>query len=412
MYNIFFVIIFAHVIIIVLFQINKINCDFCYDKKSKKLKDFDGSRRNLIRFDSATSCAINYFDVGSISQLALNVIHDAKSLRFLDLSSNRISTILNDTFNQFLELENLKLGDNFLIEVQTHYFNGLQELSILNLSSNLISNIEKNSFKSLKSLLWLNLANNCILNIALNLPPVALYSLNLSRNLIEKFPLFKNIGSIDSLDLSCNSNGVLNFNADTKFSRTIKSIKSLNIADNELSNLMQLESFINLDELNLANNPIDYTTDFLPHFMELRKLNISGTNLTSLDVFKKVNFKQFTMLSIDKNPLKADFVMLKRFTSLRHLHFSASFCYELESFPELLMNFQHLVQVFIQYQTSTCKCAKKNEKHLSLHRIKFSTDWHHVCSKGQTLREQHRYNGVVYFFGLIVFQALRRHLKI
>lgn len=394
-------------------EINKNNCEFCNDKKSEKLKDFDVSRKNLIRFDSATSCTINYFDVGSISNVTLNVIHDAKSLRFLDLSSNRISTILNDTFNQFSQLEILKLGENFLIEVRNNYFNGLLELSILDLSSNLLWNIEEYSFKKMQSLLWLNLANNCIINLVLNLPLVALYSLNLSHNLIGKFPVLKNIGSIDNLNLSHNSNSVLNLNADTKFSRTIKSIKSLNIADNELSNLTQLQSFNNLDELNLANNPIDYTADFhsfLPHFMELRKLNISGTNLTSLDIFKKVNFNQFTMLSIEGNPLQADFAMLQKFTSLRHLHFSASFCYEFESVEGISMNFQHLSHVLIRYKTSTCECVKKNEKLFSLYHIKFSAYWNHVCSRGQSFGDEYHHR-VIYFL-LIVFKALIQQLKV
>lgn len=156
-----------------------INCEFCDEKKTKKLKDFDGSRKNIISTTSI-SCIINYFDVESVSQqLTLSVVQDVKSIRLLDLSSNRISTIENDTFNQFVELESLKLGENFLAEIRAHYLDGLGELSQLDLSSNLISSIEENSFAMLGSLLWLNLADNCIINLVLNMPLAGLNTLNL-----------------------------------------------------------------------------------------------------------------------------------------------------------------------------------------------------------------------------------------
>lgn len=404
-------------LVVVLAAIN-INCDLCSDKKSRKLRDFDGSRRNLISTTS-TSCAINYFDEESVNRLTLNIARNAKSLRLLNLSSNRISTIPSDTFNQFSNLENLKLGDNFLMETYSHYFNGLKQLSVLDLSSNLIHKIEENSFLHLESLLMLNLADNCIINLAINLPIVALHSLNLSHNLIESFPNIKSIGALNSLDLSRNTNSVLNFNIDTKFSqiekekiaksatRIVQSIKSLNIADNEISNLTQLQSFINLDELNLAGNPIGSTANVFPRFMDLEKLNLSGTNLTSLGLLMENYFKQIRTLSIGHNPMEANFESLQRFSQLQHLHLTESSCHEFDSFSEIRKNFPHLTHVVILYAQPNCKCSEKNKKLFSLYHIKFSTNWHHVCSRGQSIRDG-RHNGVICFFVIIVFQALAK----
>lgn len=389
--------------------------DFCNEKKSERLKNFDATRKNLIS-TTATHCAINYFDVESINQLTLNLIPNAKSIRVLDLTGNRISMLHSDTFNQFSELENLKLGDNFLVEIRSHYFNGLRELSILDLSSNLIRNVDENSFLELGSLLWINLANNCIINFAINLPIVVLDSLNLSHNLIANFPHFKNIGSIDSLDLSHNTNGVLNFTVDAKFSPTerekimkfttqiTRTIKSLSVADNELSDLTQLESFINVDELSLASNPIQYNANSFQRFTELKKLNLSCTNLTSLETLNDANLRQLETLSIEGNPLKADFDLLGKFPNLQHIHLPQNSCYEFESYREIRRNFKHLTHITILYDNPNCKCAKKNKKLFSLYHIKFSTDRFHLCSRGQTLREGH-HNGFIYFFALIVFQA-------
>lgn len=245
-------------------------------RKQRNLKDFDGSRKNIISTTSI-SCIINYFDVDSVSQLTLSVVQDVKSIRLLDLSCNRISTIENDTFNQFAELESL--GENFLAEVRAHYFNGLGELSRLDLSSNLISGIEENSFAMLGSLLWLNLADYCIINLDLNMPLAGLNTLNLSHNSIASFPRSINIEAIDILDLSHNTNGVLNFNIDLPFSHSerekiasfaAKIVKSLNAADNELTDLAQFKSFTRLDELNLAGNPNDYNLNAFPYLPELK----------------------------------------------------------------------------------------------------------------------------------------------
>lgn len=398
------------------------NCSaqFCEEKKSRKLIDFDGTRRNLISCTTSTSCAINYFDVESISELTLNVIRNIKSIRILDLRSNRISTIHNDTFNLFSALENLKLGDNFLVEIQNHYFNGLDELSILDLSSNLIHSVEESSFVKLSALLWINLADNCIINLALNLPIVALDSLNLSHNLIASFPHFKNIRAIDSLDLSQNTNGVLNFTVNSKFSplerekivkfsmQIVRSIRHLNLADNALTDLMQLASFSNLASLNIAGNPIDYQAKSFPHFVELKSLNLSSTNLTSIDHIRSiVDVRQLTTLLIDRNLIEVDFDSMIKFNNLQHLQFSSNFCYEFESYRELSGNFQHLTHITIHYSTPDCKCAERNKKIFSLYHIKFSTDWQHVCSSGQRFQmERQPLNRLIYAFALIVLQEL------
>lgn len=370
----------ARLILIISAVVGNIKCESCVDKKSRKLNEFDATRRNLVSI-TTTSCAINYFDVDSVSRLTLNVVRDAKALRVLNLSSNRISTIQGGTFIQFPSLEQLKLGNNFLTAIRSNYFNGLKELSVVDLSSNLIVVVEEESFMKLESLLWLSLADNCIVNLALNLPLVALDSLDLARNLIGEFPHFKNIAAIDSLDLAHNTKGILDVHVDAKFSpmerekitkyaaKLMQSIKSLNVAYNEISNLTQLQSFINLDELDLAGNPIDYSGGDFPHWSQLEKLNLSDTGLVSLDSFRIAYCRQFTSLSIANNPLQVDFDAMEKFSNLQNLHFSTNVCIEPNSYRDVRRKFQQLTHVTIHYNTPDCECAEKNRQQLSLYRI-------------------------------------------
>lgn len=400
-------------LILVTVVVGNINCESCDDKKSRKLNDFDGTRRNLIS-TTTTSCNINFFDIDSVSELTLNsIVREAKELRMLNLSSNRISTIQNDTFNQFPALERLKLGDNFLTAVRSHYFNGLKELSVVDLSSNLIDVVDENSFASLESLLWLSLADNCIVNLALHLPLVALDSINLSLNLIANFPRFKSIKTIDSLDVSYNTKGVLNVRVDAKFSqverdriantRAMESIKSLNVAYNEISNLTQLRPFVNLDELDLSGNPIDFAAGDFPHWTQLEKLNLSDTELASLDGFRIAHCKQFTWLSVVHNPLQADFDTMAKFPNLQHLHFSSNLCTVPDSSRDVRRRFPYLTHVTIHYEKPHCECEKLNQELFSLSDINFSTNWHHVCSRSQSLWVERRRNAAAYFIGLIAF---------
>lgn len=380
------------------------SCDLsCSDKRSQKSKDYKSTRRNFLAFNSTTmSCQINYFDVESISNATFNVFHNDESfklLKKLDLSWNGISEIRPDTFNQFMSLENLKIANNFLIQIENHYFSNvgsagrLRELCILDLSSNLIQNIDEMSFRSLESLLWLNLADNCLMTLTPYLPIPALDTLNLSWNFIEAFPHLRDLIAIHTLDLSHNTQNILN-STKSFSSRAIRTLKSLNIANNRLSNLHQLQFFPNLVELNIASNPIEFDENF--HFAissdrmrYLRKLNLTSTNLTTTDsIMGRLNCNQLIALSIDRNPIETDFLdfpMMKcSFTNLQHLRFSQRTCRKFENFyHRIKLNFPQLRRVEIEYDEANCNCAMENHEIFSYFHIQYSVNWSHMCSKGQ-----------------------------
>lgn len=381
----------------------QINCESaCVEmKRSRKLQDFHNTRRNVLSVTNV-SCTINYFDITAVNRLTLNVVSNSESLRILDLSHNRISEIYNETFSDFVSLVILKLRDNFLTTTRENHFGYLRELSGVDLSSNLLESIDIKTFSKLPNLLWLNIEDNCLINIfRLLLPIRALDILDLSHNHIDCLPQLSGISAITNLDLSYNNITDLMTTATTTAHNSrieivqnlvsneiVKSISSLNIAGNQLRHLNQLLSFINLVELNLADNIIDYieNENIIRYFSSsMQKLNLTNTSLTSLNIFRYLNGENIHELSLLHNPLSTDFNQLVKFSNLKHLEIQQNFCYELDSFT-IKRNFKLLKCVAIFYDIPPeCACVKRNEMLLKFESIDFITDWS-VCSSASTLQ--------------------------
>lgn len=352
------------------------NCELCTDtRRSEKLRSFESTRRNYLLVTNV-SCSINYFDVSVVNRVTWNVISSAENLRSLDLSNNRISEIRNESFLNFTSLETLRLKNNFMTEVHDEHFRHLRELSGLDLSSNLIGIISVNAFAELSNLLWLDIADNCLHSVALYLPMRALHSLNIAYNRINRFPqLSGGISAITALDLSHNL--IADLQVTTK--PLIKSIQSLNIGGNQIEHPNQLLAFVGLVELNLADNAnIDYATNekFIRHLAALRKLNLTNTNLTSLDVFRHVNGGNFVELSLSKNPIPTDFEELSKFSNLERLEFQQKSCYAFDSYRAIRRKFRNLKSVKILYDDSAnCKCIEWNRMQFEFEGIELQTDW-------------------------------------
>jgi Leucine-rich repeat (LRR) protein len=140
---------------------------------------------------------------------------NTKSLKYLNLESNRITKFESSLYN-LIHIEKLILTNNELtnfplfdfelneesssdINLNFLYFNRnniksltffssyFSNLRILDLNSNEISEIEKNAFETLKSLQNLSLSNNLLKNITREIffNQMHLFYLNLSCNQIE-----------------------------------------------------------------------------------------------------------------------------------------------------------------------------------------------------------------------------------
>ncbi|KAG5670013.1 hypothetical protein PVAND_000300 [Polypedilum vanderplanki] len=367
--------------------ITHVNSDSsCVDfKASKKLKQFHSSRKNFLIVTN-TSCSINYFDLSTVNRFTLSVIGKSEILKNLDLSHNAISNIESGTFDEFVALENLNVRNNFLrtlgdIELQT-----LSALTILDLSSNLLEYVDIKAFAKLKNLLWLSLSDNCLINVLLVMPFISLHSLDLSHNRINGLPQLVGISSITALDISYNR--ISDLTQIEIVRNLVKSISSLNMAGNQLRHTNQLQSFVNLVELNLAENPIDYSVseNFIRQSVAaLKKLNLTNTNLTTLNIFRHVNCENFEELSFAHNSIDVtDFDELLKFSNIKHLQFQQKFCREFDSYRAIRRNFKSLKFVTILYDdTPSCACVRRNEMLFKFESIDFTTDWS-VCSSAST----------------------------
>jgi hypothetical protein len=207
----------------------------------------------------------------------------------------------------------------------------------------------------------------------------ALFSLNLSHNGIIEFPQLSGaISAITILNLSHNKISDLKIDF-TSTKALVKNIHTLDISGNELKHPNQLLEFVNLVELNLAGNEdIDYSANekFVRHFVAMKKLNLTRTNLKSLDIFRHVDGANFVELSLASNPLMPNFEQLSKFSNLERLEFQQKSCHSFDSYRDIRRSFKSLKSVKILYDDNlNCKCIEWNKMQFEFEAIEFVTDW-------------------------------------
>lgn len=424
--------------VVIVNGIQSVNCDYCDLKTADKLKYIDTNRNGVVATSNDfTVCAINYFDMNAVNQTTFKVTN-ANGIRSLDLRHNKIDKLEPDTFIEFQMLEKLTLADNFLEMIPNGRFDDLRLLVLLDLSANLITSIAGEAFVELKSLKTLILNDNCLTDVTLNFGISALHEINLSTNFINNFPRLY-VQSVGTLNLSNNSMEAVNFEkitttveslivADNKINRIdnygnntsnntnsnntntiVKSIRLFNLEGNQLSDVNQVPKLSRALDINLSRNPIDYSTNirFLKRFENVKRLNLTDTNLTTLEIFQYIDGKQLEELSIARNPLKVDFDVLHNFTQLRHLQFQQFACYKFSSYRKIINSFSHLQALTIHYELSNCKCVMKHKKLFKIFgHVKFATDWGVMCSGVQRLMTSH-YLMILIVFNFLIFNYFK-----
>jgi hypothetical protein len=116
-----------------------------------------------------------------------NHLFELKSLQLLDLSSNKITNIKSESFDQLESLETLYLSYNEIKEIEKNDFNGLINLQNLYLGGNKLTEIKKESFNKLKKLEWLDLFKNQINCIPIEINFIKeIYLNSISKPITEK----------------------------------------------------------------------------------------------------------------------------------------------------------------------------------------------------------------------------------
>lgn len=231
-----------------------------------------------------------------------NVYED---LVYLDLSSNLITTIVDNNLKHNSKLETILLRNNTVVSLRPEAFIGLNMLKVLDLSHNRIAAINDSLFKNLHSLQVLDLSYNYLkmLNDNTFVGLKNLLFLNISNNLLMRFStdLFVNLPKLVNLNASFN---ILEQLEDNWF----RPLNELTVLDLSSCHLVSLSPFCfngldNLTILHLNNNSLLAvpSSSFLPK-NTIQYLNIGQNPFPFLHPRSFYNLKHLRRLYISNAP--------------------------------------------------------------------------------------------------------------
>ncbi|XP_014788392.1 toll-like receptor 6 [Octopus bimaculoides] len=228
------------------------------------------------------------------------------SLTVLDLSSNVITSLGNNSFAHLLNLEHLDLSHNFLSFFNRLVFRKLSRLKELNLRANMISLLSRGAFEDLVDLQILDLSENDLVTIENEAFPQCPFTLDLSRNSLQVVPAGLKNTSIRHLDMRWNYIRKLHFQAFHDMGR----LERLQVGHNRIEEAIPgaFSSLSNLKTLSLDHNKlnIDFEENIFQGLETLASINLAYNNIHRLnDIFRYPALQRVQYLNISHNPIKS-----------------------------------------------------------------------------------------------------------
>ncbi|XP_051877583.1 relaxin receptor 2 [Pristis pectinata] len=227
----------------------------------------------------------------------------------LKLNYNNITTLTDEMFIRYRELDVLMLQFNSISSISSKAFTGLFNLTKLLLSHNQITVLEPGMFQDLHQLEWLILDNNMIRSVTLKsfVGLKSLFFLYMTNNSLDHIPKVcavlpnlswldlegNHIASIDKTTLQiCRSmtvlilrnNEIRHVNEDLFSEPTW--IIDLDLSSNLIKELppSTFRGLKYLQQMNLSNNPINYFhVDQFDDLISLRSLALDGINILNIE---------------------------------------------------------------------------------------------------------------------------------
>lgn len=241
-----------------------------------------------------------------LSEIQDNAFQSLGTLRKLILSENQIFSVSKDAFEGIVNLQELDLSHNKIQSfANLEVLNPLTSLKILDLGYNLFHSFPSGLFIAQRNLQTLTLEGNHLGTLEGNsLQGLhnlrVLYASNCDIRNIES-SVFKQLGSVDTLDLSDNDLYIFPSHTDLE---TLRVLRNLTLQGNKLTGLSN-DQFqgLHLDTLDLSRNSI---TKIEPHVFRnvgsIRNLYLSFNNLNSLpDAVFKPMAEQVINLQLNNN---------------------------------------------------------------------------------------------------------------
>ncbi|RWS26126.1 slit 3 protein-like protein [Leptotrombidium deliense] len=258
----------------------------------------------------------------SITHLPERLFCNLRNLRFVNLSSNQFSEVVNigfstknrDSGNDSCKLEALTHLDVSLNKIKVltdRGFSLLSSLQVLSLRHNLISRAEESSLSALSRLSVLQLSNNQLVA----LPPRFFHSvqqslteLHLQNNSITVLPpgLFNGLQQLVILDLSHNEITSNWIGVDT-FSDLIR-VNTIDLSFNRLTRIdsSTFRSQYHLQMLQLHHNEIESIADnAFASLYNLQNLVLSHNRLTRVDATSFAGLQALMSLMLDHNRIES-----------------------------------------------------------------------------------------------------------
>jgi hypothetical protein len=264
----------------------------------ENLKELYLAGNNLRKLDPCifrSTAQLEIVDLSNngIYNLDKELLKYLKGLILIDLSHNLLRGLDNDFFEYSTELTSLDLSYNNLHILSADAFENNDWLLAINCNSNMLSTLN-GSLARIHSLNKIDLSNNPIKSLSSQFPSQSdhynfqFYARNTSADLVETFSSGNNIfKAISSLDLSFND---LIYNRiiykfpfkeyrDSLFNLILYRC-NLNGVDVAILNLFPL-----LEEINLSENMINLSSQFMSKSINLKRISLSHCGFTKLDSF-------------------------------------------------------------------------------------------------------------------------------
>ncbi len=188
----------------------------------------------------------------------LRNILNIKTVQFLRLGNNQLTTIPTNAFAGLTNLKDLFLRDNQLTTIQPNAFTGLTSLTELALYNNQLTTIQPNAFAGLTNLEKLYLYNNQLTTIKPDTFTglTSLTELALHNNQLTTIPTnaFVDLTNLETLGLSKNQLTIIQPNAFTGLTK----LEYLDLANKKLTTI---QAKVFLDLTNLKKLVLGYQLD-------------------------------------------------------------------------------------------------------------------------------------------------------
>ncbi|XP_078658326.1 uncharacterized protein LOC144903784 [Branchiostoma floridae x Branchiostoma belcheri] len=240
------------------------------------------------------------------------------------LQSNQITTLSQSNFSRYGSLEILELGSNRISTINDQTFYPLSNLSSLNLAFNRIPILTPGTFTGLGNLEILNLRRNDITDIPAGTfnPTPQLITLELRNNRLGflRAGMFAGLGNLQEASLYFNE--ITDIQAGT-FTPTPQ-LRTLKLQINRLTALRadMFTGLRNLQQLWLGNNDIgDIQAGTFNPTPQLRNLFLSSNQIQSLPPYFLANLPNLTDLRLSENGLTTfPFQEMSRFQTFSLLY--------------------------------------------------------------------------------------------